>query len=84
MALEKVGNLGQIALLERLLAEKHMISHAKEEPITLSEDELEEVLQALRDFQYAVSNLYLNENPLRNDQFGGLVRVIEDLRKKDY
>ena len=109
MALEKVGNLGQIALLQRLLAKKHMNSYdnssittADEKyeeiesdlqdfmdnnncfPIIISQKELMEVEGALQDFEYVVRNLCLNENSLRDKQFSGLLKVLGDLKAKDY
>lgn len=84
MTLEKVGNLGQVQLMHRLISKKSMDAYDTEDrSITLSEEEAKYLEQLLSDFQYVLSNLFLNENSLRTDQFGGLVKVIEDIRAKD-
>lgn len=84
MTIEKLGNLGQNALLQIQLAKKRMESFSKKQIITISESELKKIEDTLKDFDYVLSNLYLYENTLKNDQYGGLLRVIKDMKEKDY
>ena len=84
MSLEKVGNLGQVKLMQKLISQKTMSAYDREDKlITLSEEEYKELEQILSDFQYVLSNLMMWENSLKNDQYGGLLRVIDDIKKKD-
>lgn len=80
MALEKVGNLGQVQLMQRFLAERAMEQEGK---LILNKEEVKELDQMLSDFQYVLSNLMMWENTLKNDQYGGLTKVIEDIKAKD-
>ncbi|WP_144472997.1 hypothetical protein [Bacillus pumilus] len=84
MALEKVGNLGQVQLMQRLVSQKSMkASVNQDKSIVLSEKEHKELESLLHDFQYVLSNLMTSENALKKDGYGGLVSVIEDVKKKD-
>lgn len=82
--LKKEGNLGQVQLMQRLLDQKHMETYDKEDKsIVLNPEEYKELEQMLRDFKYVLSNLMMYENSLKNDQYGGLVSVIKDIKEKD-
>ncbi|GAB6253517.1 hypothetical protein BCSAG_48350 [Bacillus cereus] len=84
MALEKVGNLGQVQLMQRLINQKVMGVYDKEDKsIILSEEEHKELEQMLRDFHHILANLFLHENRLRSDQYGGIVMVLDEVKKKD-
>jgi hypothetical protein len=83
MPLEKVGNLGQVELMRRLLALKSVSSNGNPTSVTISKEEYIELEHILSDFQYVLSNLMMWENSLKNDQYGGLIKVIEDIKKKD-
>lgn len=84
MALEKVGNLGQVQLMQRLVNKKVMDAYDSEDgSITLGKEEAKELEQLLNDFHYVLSNLCMWENALNNDQYGGLVSVIKNIKEKD-
>jgi len=83
MALEKVGNLGQIELMSRLVNQKMMHAFDNNGEITFSADEAKELDQIVKDFQYVVSNLKMWKNGLESDGYGGLIDVIKTIEKKD-
>ncbi|GIN66998.1 hypothetical protein FKN04_12645 [Bacillus glycinifermentans] len=81
---EKLGNLGEIETLQRLLAIKRTDCYVNQKPITLTEEEFNRVEKVLEDFSYVLRNLYMYENTLRNDDFGALVDIIKEMKEKDY
>lgn len=84
MALEKLGNLGQVALMQRLLGQKQSKAMDNEsDSLEISLEEYAELESLLEDYRYIMSNLVMYENSLKNDQYAGLVSVIEHIRKKD-
>jgi hypothetical protein len=83
MALKKEGNLGQVELMIRLLSQKAMEGYDKETPVTLNKEEYEYLQQMLSDFKNVLANLLMWENSLKDDQYGGLISVIEEIKKKD-
>lgn len=84
MALEKVGNLGQVELMSRLLNQKYSKAYDSEEKeIKLDMQEYKELESLLNDFKYVLSNLVMWEYSLKDDQYGGLVDVIKDIKEKD-
>lgn len=84
MALEKLGNLGQVALMQRLLSKKQSKAEDEgKESFEITFDEYKELESLLNDYRHIMSNLVMYENSLKNDQYKGLVEVINSIREKD-
>lgn len=84
MALEKLGNLGQVALMQRLLGRKQSKAIDNESgSLEISLEEYAELESLLEDYRFIMSNLVMYENSLKDDGYKGLVSVIEHIRKKD-
>lgn len=77
MEFKKAGNLGKLDLLFRHLYLKQM--NSEDGGLSLSEEEVNEVIQQLGAFKHVLSNMYLYENSLKNDQYGALVSILKDL-----
>ncbi|KYD05310.1 hypothetical protein [Bacillus atrophaeus] len=75
-----MGNLGEIRQLQNKLALKRV----KLSSVELNDEELNKIDEMLSDFDTVLRNLSLNKNALRDYQFGGLLSVLEDMKKKNY
>lgn len=78
------SNLNRLDELQRVIEKKKFDAHMDGDSVTISKDELSEIEQALNEFQYVSRNLHLNENVLKDNQFGGLVQVIKDIKSRGY
>jgi len=77
MEFEKAGNLGKLDLLHRHLLLKQMRS--EDDCVALSKEETDEVIKQLGEFRYVLTNLFLYQNSLENDQYRALVNIMKDL-----
>lgn len=84
MTKEKLGNLGEIETLQRILAIRKTDCAVKEKPITLSEEELDRIEDVLQDFSYVLRNLSMYEHILKSENFGALVDIIKEMKNKGY
>lgn len=75
-----MGNLGEIRQLQNKLALKRV----KISSVELNDEELNKIDEMLSDFDTVLRNLSLNKNALKDYQFGGLLSVLEDMKKKNY
>lgn len=75
-----MGNLGEIRQLQNKLALKRV----KLSSVELNDEELNKIDEMLSDFDTVLRNLSLNKNALKDYQFGGLLSVLEDMKKKNY
>lgn len=76
MEFEKAGNLGKLDLLKRHLYLGQMRS--EDGGLALSKEEVDEVLEQLSKFSHILSNLYLYQNSLENDQYRALVSILKE------
>ena len=68
------GNLGRADLLNRHMSKKYFFDDSN-----ISKEELEEISYQLGKFNYLLSNLFLYQNSLKNDGYGALSSILEEL-----
>lgn len=68
------GNLGRVDLLTRHLSKKYFSDDS-----SISKEELEEITYQLDKFNYLLSNLFLYQNTLKDDNYGALSSILEEL-----
>lgn len=81
MQFEQKGNLGRVDLLIRHLTLKHVenvIHKSNEDKIEISKEELFEIMYQLQQFNYLLSNSFLNKNSLQTNAYTGLVSVLKE------
>lgn len=81
MKFEQKGNLGRVDLLIRHLTLQHsdsVFNKDIEDKLELSKEELYEIMYQLQQFNYLLSNVYLNQNSLEQQGYSGLVSILKE------
>ena len=81
MQFEQKGNLGRVDLLMRHLTLNYsdkVIHKEDDDTVDITKEELFEIMYQLQQFNYLLSNSYLNKNSLQNNAYTGLVSVLDE------
>jgi hypothetical protein len=79
MEFKQEGNLGKTDLLLRHIMLKE--NRSDDGSILFSKEEIKEIIDQLEKFRHLMSNVNLYANSLMNDQYRGLVGVINELEE---